>query len=470
MFVRGRRFLLRAALFAVLLFGLGTAPRQAEAATKIKGIDVSQWQGSVDWTKVKKAGVEFVMLGTGRYKNGSSTPDPKFETNIKGAINAGVDVGVYYYSTVTTVADARNAADYVLDLVDGYKITYPIAIDMEDSCYNSMTTKKRTSIAIAFMKVIKQAGYYPMIYANTYWTSSLLDMSRLSSYDIWVAAWQSSKPSVSGLTMWQYSSTGKVSGISTAVDLDYSYRDYTKIVTPRTRATSRRSSSSKGWNTDGKNYWYVQSDGSIAKDCWLTVSGEKYYVNSKGYRLTGWQKISKKTYYFNSKGVLQTGWLTLDGKTYYLKPSNGVRRTGFQTIDGKTYYFKKGSGVMQKGLQTISGKKYYFNKKTGVMKTGWKKINGEYYYFRKKTGAMKTGWLTVGGNRYYMNKKTGIRTTGWLTKKGEKYYFGKKDGIMVTGWKKISKKWYYFSPEGVMQKNTTVGNYKLGPDGVCTNR
>ncbi len=465
-----RRFLLRTALLAAVFLGLGMAPQQAEAATKINGIDVSQWQGTVDWTKVKKAGVDFVMLGTGRYKNGSSTPDPKFKTNIKGAINAGINVGVYYYSTVTTVEDARNAADYVLDLVDGYKISYPIAIDMEDSCYNSMTTKKRTSIAIAFMKVIKQAGYYPMIYANTYWTSSLLDMSRLSSYDFWVASWGSSKPSVSTLTMWQYSSTGKVSGISTAVDLDYSYRDYTKVITPRTKAKSRRNAASPGWNTDGKHYWYVNSDGSTAKSCWLTVSGKKYYVDSKGYRLTGWQKINKKTYYFSSKGVLKTGWLTRKGNTYYLKPSNGVRRTGFQTIDGKTYYFKKGTGVMQKGLQTINGKKYYFNKKTGVMKTGWKKIKGEYYYFRKKDGAMKTGWLTVNGSRYYMNRKTGVRTTGWLTRKGEKYYFGKKDGVMATGWKRIRKKWYYFDSDGVMLKDTKIGDYILGPDGVCTNR
>ncbi|MCD8365948.1 MAG: hypothetical protein LUC83_09135, partial [Clostridiales bacterium] len=132
-------------LFTLLLTG---SPQLAQASTPIQGIDVSKWQGTIDWEEVKEDGIEFVMIGTGRFKNGVGTPDAMFERNIQGAIDAGIYVGVYHYATVTTVEDACDAADYVLDLVDGYKVSYPIAIDMEDSVYSSMTAAQRSKIAV----------------------------------------------------------------------------------------------------------------------------------------------------------------------------------------------------------------------------------------------------------------------------------------------------------------------------------
>ncbi|MCD7954189.1 MAG: hypothetical protein LUG93_00220, partial [Lachnospiraceae bacterium] len=265
-------------------------PQPVEAATKIKGIDVSKWQGTISWSKVKSAGIKFVMIGTGRYKNGVATPDAKFETNIEGALGQGIYVGVYHYATATTVSDMQNAANYVLDLVDGYKISYPIAIDMEDDVYKNMTTAQRTKLAIAFMEVIEKAGYYPMIYASDNWFQDYMDLDSLADYDYWVACW-SYTPTTTPLSMWQYSSTGKVSGISTAVDLDYSYKDYSQIITPRTTRAN-------GWQTDGTHYWYVEDDGTIPTSTWLTLNGKKYYVDSSGYRVTGWAKISGKYYYF----------------------------------------------------------------------------------------------------------------------------------------------------------------------------
>ncbi|MCD8337556.1 MAG: hypothetical protein LUD18_09825, partial [Lachnospiraceae bacterium] len=393
-------------LLFILLFTV--SPRLVLASTPICGIDVSKWQGVIDWEEVKEDGIEFVMIGTGRYKNGVATPDTMFETNIEGAISAGIYVGIYHYATATTVADARNAADYILDLVDGYKISYPIAIDMEDSVYSGMTAAKRSKIAIAFMEVIADAGYYPMIYAsNNYFTDSL-DMSILSGYDYWVAAW-STTPTVTPLSMWQYSATGRVNGISTKVDLDYSYKDYSKIITPRTTASSRRSGN--GWQTDGTNYWYVEEDGSIPTSTWLTVNGNTYYVDSNGYRVTGWVKISGKFYYFRtSTGVMQTGWLNLSGKKYYLDPSTGVRKTGWLELDGETYYLRKNSSP------------------TGRMATGWLKISGKYYYFDPDSGAMQKGLLTIDGKTYYFSAKTGVRKTGWVTVDGDTYYFRKKSG------------------------------------------
>lgn len=447
-------------------------PGQAQAATKIKGIDVSKWQGTVDWESVADDGIEFVMLGTGWYKNGTQTYDTKFTTNIQGALDAGLYVGVYRLTYSTTVAEMREEAYQVLDLINGYKISYPVALDMEASCYLSMTKAERTELAKAFLEVIEEAGYHGMIYASNSWFVSYLDRTALADYDYWVACW-SYAPTISPVSMWQYSSTGKVDGIKTAVDLDYSYVDYSTTITPRTTPLITRSTTT-GWQTDGTNYWYLDASGKIVKSSWLTLDGNKYYLNSKGYRVTGWAKISKKYYHFNSSGVMQTGWLTLSGKTYYLNTSTGARVTGWKTIDGSTYRFNS-SGVMQTGWKKISGKYYYMDPETGARVTGWLTVDGNTYYLRPKTspaGQRATGWVKISGKYYYFNS-SGVLQTGWITIKGKTYYLKPKSspaGQRAKGWIKISGNYYYFNSAGVMQKNRKIGKYYLNSQGVCTNR
>lgn len=415
------------------------------ASFKAKGIDVSRWQGTINWEQVKADGVEFAMIGIGRYRNGKGIPDTMFDTNMKNALAQGIKVGVYLYSEAATVEEARNEADFVLDQIDGYKISYPVAFDIEDDIHRKMTTKQRTDITIAFLEVIEEAGYYPMIYASESWFNSSMDLTRLAKYDKWVARWASSV-SFKPLSVWQYSSTGKVKGISGNVDLDYSYKDYSKLIQPRTKAAKRRSKT--GWQTDGKNYWYLDENGKKVKSCFKTIDNKKYYFDSKGYRATGWKKINKKYYYFVKKtGVMKTGWLTLSGKTYYLDPSTGARKTGWVSVDGKKYYLDK-NGVRKYGWLTLSKKKYFLNLKTGSMRTGWLTYKKKTYYFNP-SGAMRKGWLTLDGKKYYMNSS----------------------GVRVTKWRKISGKWYYFGPKtGVMQKNMKIGKYRLGANGVCLNR
>lgn len=421
------RHSLRAPVLAVLMLAalvLLQAPAASAASVRAKGIDVSRWQGTINWKEVAASGVDFAMIGIGRYTNGVRVPDTMFHYNMTNAIANGVDVGVYLYSQAVTAAQARAEAEFVLDQIDGYKISYPVAFDMEYEAQAGLTTKKRTNIVIAFMKVIQEAGYYPVIYASESWFNMYLDMTRLTAYDKWVANW-SFQPGIAGMTMWQYSSTGTVGGISTVVDLDYCYVNYPGIITPRTTAVSR--TSSPGWHTDGTNYWYVDSGGTILKNQWLTVGKKKYYLNENGYRVTGWGSVGGQYYYFNKNGVMKTGWITVSGKTYYLDPTTGAR---------------------QKGLITVGSKKYYLNK-NGVRKTGWRTISGKTYYFKPSTGAMKKGWLKLCGKTYYLNT----------------------NGVRVTGWKQISGKWYYFKKKtGVMLKNVTRSGYIFGSDGVCTNR
>lgn len=413
---------------------------------KIKGIDVSRWQGTIDWEQVKKDGVEFAMVGIGRYQKGVGTLDTQFTANMTNAIAQDIKVGVYLYSMATTVEEAEDEAEYVLDQIDGYKISYPVAFDIEDDVHRKLTTKQRTDITIAFLNVIEEAGYHPMIYASQNWFDTSMDLTRLTKYDKWVACWTTAltfKPT----SMWQYSSTGKVKGITGAVDLDYSYKDYAALITPRTKAAYRRPRI--GWKTDGTHYWYVQEDGSKAVNTFLTEGSRTYYVNGKGYRVTGWKKIGGKYYYFAKKtGVMKKGWLTVGGKTYYLSKKTGVRKTGWLTLGSN---------------------KYYLNKK-GVLKKGWLTVNKKTYFMRTGTGKMYKGWLTQDGKTYYFSKKTGVMRKGWLTLKGKKYYFDSK-GVRVHGWRKIGSYWYYFGPqEGVMQKNLTVDGYHLGANGRCTDR
>ncbi len=494
------------AFLVLLACFLCVKPTQA-AGTRIRGIDVSRYQGTINWKKVKNAGIDFTMIGVGYVIDGVRQGDPKFEYNIKNAIQAGVDVGVYIYSHATTVAEAREEADFVLNQIDGYKISYPVAFDIEDTVHLKLTTKQRTDITIAFLEEIEEAGYYPMIYASEYWFNSNMDLSRLTKYDKWVARWGSTvafKP----LSMWQYSSTGRVNGISTAVDLDYSYKDYSRLITPRTTPKERKKKT--GWQTDGKRYWYVNEDGSYVKNTFKTIGGKRYYFDSNGYRVSGWKKIKGKYYYFVKKtGVMKTGWLTLSGKTYYLSPSTGARRTGWITVSGKKYYLNK-SGVRQTGWKTSGKKTYYLGNKTGAALSGWQKIGGKYYYFDKngvrRTGWVKVsgkkyylnskgvrqyGWLTRGGKKYFLNLKSGSIRTGWMTYKGKTYYFSKqtgqmrrgwltfgekryymkKDGSRAKGWQRIGGKWYYFLKKtGVMKKDGKIGRYIFDENGVCTNR
>ena len=433
-------------LLAVLVLFHAKTANAAEPVSK--GIDVSQWQGDVDWKQVKAEGIDFVMLGIGRYRNGVGIPDPRFEYNMKNALANDIKVGVYLYSEAATEEEAREEADFVLDQIDGYKISYPVAFDIEDDIHRAMTNKQRTDITIAFLEVIEEAGYYPMIYASESWLNYSMDLTRLTRYDKWVARWAQTV-AFTPLSMWQYSSTGKVKGINANVDLDYSYKDYTKIIAPRTKAAKRRPKQTSGWKTSGGNYYYVTEDGTRLRKCFKMIDGKSYYFNDEGYRVTGWQKIGKKYYYFiKATGVMKKGFLKLKGKHYYFDPKSGARKTGWLTIETRKYYFDQ-SGVLQKGWFAIGTRKYYSNPKNGRLCTGFMEIDGKTYYFKKKNGRMVKGWLKLDGKKYYLNSA----------------------GVRQTGWKQIKKKWYYFSKTtGAMRTSCKIGKYQIGADGVCLNR
>ena len=203
-----------------------------------KGIDVSTYQDNIDWSKVSKEGINFAMIRAGFRGWGSAgtlVTDNCYRANMEGALGNNIEVGVYFFTQAITEAEAIEEANYVLNLVKGYKITYPIAIDTENvdasatARANNLSVEQRTAVVKAFCETIKNAGYEPMIYANMWWLNHNLDMSQLSSYAVWLAHYTGATQddpfalpsSYSGkYVMWQYTDSGIINGISGYVDMN----------------------------------------------------------------------------------------------------------------------------------------------------------------------------------------------------------------------------------------------------------
>ena len=196
----------------------------------ILGIDVSTWNGNIDWNKVKNSGVSYVIIRTGfrGSTQGSLVEDNKFRQNIKGATNAGLKVGVYFFSQAINEVEAVEEASMVLSQVKGYKLAYPVFIDVEPSGgrADSLSSGDRTKVINAFCQTIQNGGYRAGIYANKTWLSQKMNVSALSGYKIWLAQYNSKVTYAGRYDMWQYSDKGTVSGISGKVDMNLSYLSY----------------------------------------------------------------------------------------------------------------------------------------------------------------------------------------------------------------------------------------------------
>ena len=198
--------------------------------SEIFGIDVSRYQGEINWQKVKAAGVRFAMIRVGWAGwEGDISVDANFKKNVEGAIAAGVNAGVYVFAYCKTVGAAVIAARQTLALIRPYKITYPVAFDMEteaETPYQNYTRAQNSAIAGAFLAEIANAKYCAVVYSYKAFLESLLDMNALKAYDVWVAQTGSRCTYTGAYSMWQYSWVGKIDGISVACDLDYAYKDY----------------------------------------------------------------------------------------------------------------------------------------------------------------------------------------------------------------------------------------------------
>lgn len=203
--------------------------------TSFVGVDISKSQDYIDFVKVKKAGIDFCMIRVGArgYESGKLVLDEYFTDNIKRATDAGLKVGVYFFSQAITTAEAIEEANMVLQNVKGYNLAYPVAFDMEyidndTSRVETLTKSEKTDITKAFLDTIKAAGYKAMIYGEKEWLIKKIDLSKLTGYDVWLSQIGDKPDYPYAFSMWQYSNNGSVDGIPKNVNLNVSFIDFSE--------------------------------------------------------------------------------------------------------------------------------------------------------------------------------------------------------------------------------------------------
>ena len=204
-----------------------------------QGIDVSKYNGSVNWGNVKRSGIDFAYIRVGFRgygAKGTLNEDAYYKLNMQGAKQAGIPVGVYFVTQAITASEAIEEANWVIEKVKGYNLQYPIAIDIEEAGLENpndvprtqnLDKNTRTYLAKLFCQTIQNAGYTPIVYCNINWAYNYLNMSELSAYDTWIASYRDNNPGYTGkYTIWQYTSTGQVNGVLGNVDRNICYKKY----------------------------------------------------------------------------------------------------------------------------------------------------------------------------------------------------------------------------------------------------
>lgn len=196
------------------------------------GIDVSYYQGKIDWKKVKESGIEFAIIRVGYRgygEEGKMVEDKMAHQNLRGAIEAGLQVGVYFFSQATSVEEALEEADFVLERIGAYDITLPVVYDWEYVSEEARTAnvdpRTLTDCYLAFCGKVEEAGYTPMPYFNSHQSRKMMYLTELEQYPFWLALYSDRMTYPYRIEMWQYTDSGKVPGIEGSVDLNLMFTD-----------------------------------------------------------------------------------------------------------------------------------------------------------------------------------------------------------------------------------------------------
>ncbi len=418
---------------------------QTEAAVIENGIDVSKWQGTIDWQAVAQSGVSFVFIRVGNTKYGI---DKDFYYNMLAAQQVGIKTGVYIYSYATTVEEAALEAQFVLDAIKDIPVSYPVVWDVEDDkAHKNLPPETLALMANTFCALVEAEGYYPMVYSSTSWFTKRIGPV---FYDKWVAHWGDTL-GIPDAAVWQYTDKGSVPGINGNVDLDYALKDFSTSIV-NTGWVARKGflhyyinyKMQRGWLDLGLAKYYLDPAGRMVTG-WLPLEDGIYYLQPDGVMSVGFTPIGLGMYCFDTDGKMLTGLQNINGLSYFFAP-DGVMYTGFFDFpDGKRFF--DFDGHMLVGLSTIDNNNYYFNE-TGVMQTGWQTLGDQTFLFAL-SGPMVRGWFNDGVNNYYLSTIDGHRVTGWQTIDGKTYFFDAV-GRMVTGVQNLNGLSYLFAPDGVL--------------------
>ncbi|MDR0222283.1 MAG: glycoside hydrolase family 25 protein [Oscillospiraceae bacterium] len=203
---------------------------EGEPSAEIHGIDVSRWQGEIDWEKVAASGAEFVMIraAVGAVNGEPVSADRNFHEYVAGAKGAGLEVGAYMYSYAKTVSEIKAEAKFLVKLLKDYEITYPVVLDMEEPLgyYKDDVSK----MAEAFLQIVMDADYFPMVYSSKSWLENYFNPGITDKYAVWLAQWNNVPTYGGNFYMWQYTNKGRVTGIIGDVDLNIAYRDFAAFI------------------------------------------------------------------------------------------------------------------------------------------------------------------------------------------------------------------------------------------------
>ena len=400
-----------------------------------QGIDVSEHQGRIDWNAVKASGIDFAILRVGfGAPSWGGRVDYQFNRNISECERLGIPYGVYIYSYAFDNQQAADEASMVINCLSGHNPRLPVYYDLEDN--SIIANGRQTGIASraqVFCNRISAAGYEPGIYANLNWFNNILTDSvfKSSSWDHWIAQYNSQCDYTGNYSFWQYKSNGKVLGINGNVDMNYAYVDVSLY----------------HWQLIDSTWYYAASNGK-AYAGWLFQSGTWYWLepDAGGAMATGLHECNGSLYWFNSSGAMATGWL-LDGGTWYYATGSGALARGAVSVGGVPYCFDARTGAMLTGYQTdAQGVRRYFGS-CGPL-NGWGLVDGSWYWFAN--GIASTGWLYTGGSWYWLDPDAGgAMVTGLHVCNGSAYWFN-SSGAMATGWVLDGGTWYYATGSGAL--------------------
>ena len=400
-----------------------------------QGIDVSEHQGRIDWNAVKASGIDFAILRVGfGAPSWGGRVDYQFNRNISECERLGIPYGVYIYSYAFDNQQAADEASMVINCLSGHNPRLPVYYDLEDN--SIIANGRQTGIASraqVFCNRISAAGYEPGIYANLNWFNNILTDSvfKSSSWDHWIAQYNSQCDYTGNYSFWQYKSNGKVLGINGNVDMNYAYVDVSLY----------------HWQLIDSTWYYAASNGK-AYAGWLFQSGTWYWLepDAGGAMATGFHECNGSLYWFNASGAMATGWL-LDGGTWYYATGSGALARGPVSVGGVPYCFDARTGAMLTGYQTdAQGVRRYFGS-CGPL-NGWGLVDGSWYWFAN--GIASTGWLYTGGSWYWLDPDAGgAMVTGLHACNGSAYWFN-SSGAMATGWVLDGGTWYYATGSGAL--------------------
>lgn len=256
---------------------------------EFRGIDVSKWQGNIDWSRVKASGVDFAILRAG-YGSVSSQKDVTFEDNYQNAKAAGIPVGAYHYSYAKDVAGAKREAQTFLEWIKGKQFEYPVVFDIEESATYNLGRNTVSEIIKTFCSIVEAAGYYVSVYTNKNWLDHVVSDEVKSKYDTWLAQWTSTPSYIGPYGMWQYTSSGVVDGISGRVDMDIAYKNYPEII---------KRKQLNGWS--GADVPQTPESKAYAAGKSLALNNTPIYISATSKKIAGYKS---GTYYVYDGNVI----------------------------------------------------------------------------------------------------------------------------------------------------------------------